>query len=709
MKLKPIAFILLAVLFASCTRPQQPTKDSDISKDLQVETKTPRESSPFLAAHDAFKYPNNPRSSDDWTRFRDGFPLVSAHFSDADVLNRVRLEANERLFLEKEVHLNKDEIGEVETTSFGDADAHYLDECFLLRDVARQLEVTGASPIEQAQLHFRWVMRNVILHESVDSWVPPAFVLRRGCGSAIERSLVFLALLRQSKIEGCLIVVPDTEPLQFLVAVHDPSSKSLRLFDPQLERALASKDGKDVATVAEVVAEPALVQASLITAEQTKKLEAWMVCPLNALSPRMLELEKGLRAYDLITLYLAAEHVKKELANATTLPIKVWNPVESAEKAPRQPPNSPTRALRLFLPKKGGGQDETNRMNTYNAARLPMPIVLSNYAQIKLNPVLLPRPAFLILMGISVDLLGKYDVQTRELYLRGRFEPMIRRQERIQEFATNDAFAGLMTNIKFDTERAEWQDSIRQAYANLPGEDENPNLRAKMLQNLQNQWSQDQFLGYLLEVDREDRLDRGHKKTVLTDIFAVGLRDYLSSELARSRASANLEKAARDQALLNASSGPGQSRKSRVNNNWIEAKSSWGNFYVDRISLEHLIQHRLDQIKVRVQPQDLESRLALLEWLHLDVQKYFHARMRLADCLVYTSATQVTKDSLAKTKLEIETMEKAGLLKAEIQKIRAALPPNAEYIQKRLDLLNRDWTEHGNYASLKRQIDLRMQ
>ena len=48
--------------------------------------------------------------------------------------------------------------------------------------------------------HFRWVMRNVLLHEQGDSWTPPAFTLRRGCGSALERALVFLALLRQASI-----------------------------------------------------------------------------------------------------------------------------------------------------------------------------------------------------------------------------------------------------------------------------------------------------------------------------------------------------------------------------------------------------------------------------------------------------------------------------------------------------------------------------
>ena len=77
---------------------------------------------------------------------------------------------------------------------------------------------------------FHWVMRNVLPCEQGDSWTPPAFTLRRGHGSPLERALVFLAFLRQARIEGCLIVVPekDAEPKSFLVAVLDATTRDRR-------------------------------------------------------------------------------------------------------------------------------------------------------------------------------------------------------------------------------------------------------------------------------------------------------------------------------------------------------------------------------------------------------------------------------------------------------------------------------------------------
>ena len=77
------------------------------------------------------------RPSDDWTRFRDFLPKFNGYFAKADVLARLRLVDAERKFLTDEVHLTGAELAELEASEFRTADAHYLDECYLLRDAAR--------------------------------------------------------------------------------------------------------------------------------------------------------------------------------------------------------------------------------------------------------------------------------------------------------------------------------------------------------------------------------------------------------------------------------------------------------------------------------------------------------------------------------------------------------------------------------------------
>ena len=66
-----------------------------------------------------------------------------------------------------------------------------------------------------------------------------------------------------------------------------------------------------------------LLEPSLITPPDAKKLQAWLVCPLYALSPRMLELQRGLTRHDTITLYLDAAQLAKDIGGACKLPVKV--------------------------------------------------------------------------------------------------------------------------------------------------------------------------------------------------------------------------------------------------------------------------------------------------------------------------------------------------------------------------------------------------
>src|SRR5439155_25509433 len=132
--------------------------------------------------------------------------------------------------------------------------AHHLEVCFLLRDAARSLEAqlhtAGGKPVKQtplarAKAGFAWVVRQVRLpagEPADEEAAPPAPVLYRGHGTALERALVFLALLEQfgldeddtSALQGCLVFCPDDKGTRRLWACGVASGESLYLFDPRL-------------------------------------------------------------------------------------------------------------------------------------------------------------------------------------------------------------------------------------------------------------------------------------------------------------------------------------------------------------------------------------------------------------------------------------------------------------------------------------------
>lgn len=676
----------------------------------------------FVDARDAFRFT---RPSDDWTRFRDFLPKLNSYFSKAGIQNRLKLTDAERKFLSDEVHLTSAELAELEAPDFRAADAHFLDECYLLRDAARSLEADGLDTAEKkAYALFRWVNRNVLLHEQVDSWVPPAFTLRRGHGGAVERALVCLALLRQEKLDGFLVVVPDSDPLQFLIGVPAAKSPGIMLFDMRLGLAVAGKDGKGIATLKEARADPKLLAPSLITPEQAKKLEAWLVCPYHALSPRMLELQGPLGKLDRVVLHQNPLELSQEIARLAEIPVKVWNPPAQGKKLA----NSPTRCLELFLDKNSGGQDTAGRAIVASPTRVPRDSVTVSFGQINITQGLLPPPVYNRLFDIVGGFIANYDLQPRELYLRGQYEAMRQRQERIRPLVNTDAF---IDDKEFEKDRADWFKLIAAARGNLEHSDARE--RAKAQQVLDSLGGSDFLLNWMIDVESEKKLEdidkelreanikADHARSMPTKILAVALRDHFKAEVNRSQAAASQEKAERAQANLQAQAKPSKDVVRKVYEAWINAKSAWDNFYLPVITRPS-IEQRLETIRTRVRPvartqlEEIDLRMSLLEALHLDVARTFNAKLRLAECLVHTHADGVKGANayLVQTKREIEQIETKGLLRDEIKSLHDSLPrinmPDAArtIFQRRLELLSHDWSERGTYFWLKQQIDQRV-
>jgi hypothetical protein len=259
-------------------------------------------------------------------------------------------------------------LREIEGDSYTLLDAHYLDQCFLMRDALRALEgdKRGAAltSLERATNAFAWVVREVRLQDGLFTMLPPQFALRRGWGTAYDRALIFLELLNQMGNDhfcGCLVGWPSSKPNEapelWACGVLLDNDPKMYLFDPRLGLPLPGPDGQSVATLDQVRKDPALLAQLTVksenpydvTAKRAQEVEIYQYCSLSALAPRMRFLEENQLAPS-VRVHLAVDDLanEKKLSAAAKLddkpiPVKVF-------------PGGAT-LLRQFLPKEEGGAD----------------------------------------------------------------------------------------------------------------------------------------------------------------------------------------------------------------------------------------------------------------------------------------------------------------------------------------------------------------
>jgi hypothetical protein len=283
------------------------------------------------------------------------------------------------------VPLAREDRDELRGSVFSAHDPAYLADCFYLRDCARALELDALPPDARADRAFAWVCRQVYLNpwllpagseeRLVATALPPTTVLRRGFGSAYERLTVFLALLQQLELDGCLIGGPTPGTLLGPFQVTVPPKATLaeavaalraavprgpfwaagvrvgndvRVYDPwrgapapvPLSQLRANPDAAKA-----WFADPA--NAGKITPEDARAATVHLAVPVNALSPRMAAFEAKLGAQ--VRARAAYDQKALEARRAAYPDPKpaFWNP-----------PNEPLaygRCARSFLPLDQGG------------------------------------------------------------------------------------------------------------------------------------------------------------------------------------------------------------------------------------------------------------------------------------------------------------------------------------------------------------------
>jgi len=151
-------------------------------------------------------------------------------------------------------------------------DAWYLLQTVWLRDISRVARGDQFEDLAVAERLFDWTIRNVQLEG--DPKPGPEVILRRpfetllyGRGTAEERAWVFLLLARQQGLDvGQLSIAADGQkPRPWASALL--ANNELYLFDTRLGMPIPGPEGKGVATLAQVVANPALLRRLDLDAE----------------------------------------------------------------------------------------------------------------------------------------------------------------------------------------------------------------------------------------------------------------------------------------------------------------------------------------------------------------------------------------------------------------------------------------------------------
>lgn len=622
------------------------------------------------------------RQGSELAQFRDALNLLSPNLTQPDVAARVVFKPDERSLLATAAKLSPEELQELEASHFRVIDAVHVNSAALFRDAARSLEIPGLSELAQAEFAFDWMTRRVLLYEQGQDELPPAFVLRAGHGSASDRGRVFLALVHQFRLEGCLLAATDTNDVPLVGVLID---KKLRLFDTRLGLPVTGPGGKGVAAWDEVLKDPGLLKESKLSAEQVAKLEGRIAVPLESLAPRMKYLEsllQGEEAHigsDRIAVFHDAAQLSRDLRAAGVDKVGFWMPALKSE--------------RQFTSIEFGGVDKAHRSEYFVESQLPGLPIIRRYQEMRIY-LDLPLPAQKYLWTVTRRLLEKYDREPGEMLIRGKIDLLPRRLERIRS-AVEDAEFSSPKESELLKEAAAWRERVNKAYlALVQGVDGGQ-------QQVSSIWEEDQYLGFLLQPEIED-LPRGVTKKTLSRLILSATREPLGARANWLFASLSQDKAERLQYAWMAQKAAGKDNKAaagNVRNAWINARSGWTK-YLDRSNLgpAHFV------TAVPKVPADAERALAQWEYLQRELHHYASARFELA-----RAVDQIGQN--ANPLLDALTQELEQLLKNEaLAKERAtaatevigADPDN----QRRWSMLMRDWGPDGAIAWMQETIRL---
>ncbi|MFO0969476.1 MAG: hypothetical protein U0793_28290 [Gemmataceae bacterium] len=633
-------------------------------KDIKVE-EPPEET--FGAAARAL------RQSGDIAQYREALNLVNSSLKpDAKGIHEV---ASPEL-LTALFGMEADELAYLRGPSFRPPDAYYLESCYLFRDAARSLEVSGLSHTQQVQHALDWVLRHVIHHEQADTDLPASFIVKQGHGGIRDRGLVMLELLRQMGLEGCLVYVDGTDKPDILLGVLFESKEKdkeerrpeLALFNLRLGTLLPGHDAKHALTFSEAVKDPALLKPLGLGGEAKARLTPRLAPPLGSLAPRMDWLEGRLADHQRITLAQDIVPLKAAVEKAAGMEVAPWPKEETA----------PLHFLLRLLPKdkEEEGRDTTRRRLPLALSReFPGPEIAQRLFEMDVLSGLVDA-AQARLFAKAGELFTRFYLQPRDMLLHGKADDALTRMNRLIS-AFDDLDRGVK-DAKFEAQVDQWRKRVNDAYtAKARGEKDVDRRLAEI-------WEGDRFLQSLLDVGTGALAAPG-KKEMLSYILLYACRQPIGSRVSFLVANCAQDKAERRDAAAVAKKG-GKSKL--VRDAWTSARGNWKS-YCERypVDIEEL-PIRLKQLE-RVPP---EARIVPLERLFLDLHHSLAARLLLAQAEYLRDEKDIGLAQRERLRADLQKLKTDPVLKGYLASVRKDAKGDLE---RRLELLARDWAPGG--------------
>lgn len=517
---------------------------------------------------------------------RNALQQINTEMGEKAALRPPPLTNEQKDWLRANLRLDREELSEVESSHFTRLDQQHLFSCLLMRDAAvgsfvskgQRVNKAGGSaarvkPLDQAVRAFAWVMREVRLRPREGEAEPPSFVLHRGWGTALERALVFLALLEQvgdsaadqPELLGFLLQVPDESGAQHLwtcgVVVGD--DKAVYLFDPSLGLPLPGPKGEGVATLAQAC-EQAEILGQLnvdkkyrypVTREQARSAQAQLVCPLSALSPRMRSLQDKMLP-PVVRVRLAKDAAKDQER------IQAACSAGAAKSIPVQVSKDYCMLLRRFLPVDAGGVDTTSREQRFQLELVPWSAMPPVFQSDRLFPRKTALGMRVLSQFASPFITPTMDAdQPRDLLLRGRYSSavlkLVSERDTWRSMLAQQANSGDLQE-QFD----KWLEKAHREYAKLV-QAKSPEERQLAEQQVERLWKDKSSLPVLIHLNSSVAVARNPEVA-----YQLGL--------------CSQEQAEQQQARLDLQARPGAASRrpdnEKAQDPWRNALEKWKNF-----------------------------------------------------------------------------------------------------------------------------------
>jgi hypothetical protein len=640
---------------------------------------------------------------------REGTKMMNKHLSEnADAKAELLKTGEDPASFQKLLDLSRDEVDSLRESSYTMLDAHHVAWCNQMRSIATMLRAHKLPPLKRAEVAFSWVNRYISLNTNAPENVPSPFVLKQGHGTANQRALIFLALLRQMDLTGCLITIPDSGQEKLWipgVLIEDATSPNIYLFDTRLGMPLPGPRGKGVATLDELRNNPdSLKRFSAgsftydVPADQIAKAKLYLVCPLPSLSPRMGYLEGVLKKRGPVRLAWSPNKTKQHLEDAFGETIHFWTDPRAETGG-----LSPIRGLVRFLPPTEGGRGSPLEFQSYQSRLIYLLDIFQHFKELEVFQEI-PLEARESLLQRCLNLVHLYYLEPRDKLIRGDLESIPKKVVKIENILKEVQEA---IDVKrdenpnaFREEIDDWRKQVNAAFAARNNNEPDGQAKVNAL------WHGDLFLNQLFIRQDEEVPLNPKDRTMLSYLVLSSVAKPLREESPNLLALCWLEKALVLQSefdLFQANWLVNELEQTTDTAlDWCE-RYSWKNSLAPAAVQERLAQLQKDWSDFKPQP---------LAWDHFfrSMQEIANMELQRIDSLHRFGETAQAQSRLDNLATHLQDLRQNPQLKFRMELAAKEVErdfPNHQGVQKYIEALGRNLQDDGSFAWYSHAVALR--